>query len=90
MADTESLWQVMDDAYDKSVPPAGKEWQNSHGYAAEIRALADWLEAMWAAQQPTPESSLPFVQGLSMGMKLHREGTLNILRAEADRVEAGV
>jgi hypothetical protein len=35
------LWQVMDTAYDESVPPAGKEWQLSHGYAAEIRALVE-------------------------------------------------
>jgi hypothetical protein len=32
---------------------------------------------------------MEFVEGLAIGMAIHREGTLNILRAEADRAEAG-
>lgn len=43
MAGTKPLWQVMDDACSESVAPAGQEWQLGHGYAAEIRAIAEWL-----------------------------------------------
>jgi len=88
MADNPPLWQVMRDRYEeflriRPIPTEGER------YAAEIRALADWLEAMWAAQRPSAEIPTEFAQGLSVGMEMHREGTLNILRAEADKAEAG-
>lgn len=40
------LWKVMFDAYDTSPPApvdADNDWTDRHGYAAEIRALRDWL-----------------------------------------------
>ncbi len=40
------LWRVMFDAYDASPPApadADNDWTDRHGYAAEIRAVADWL-----------------------------------------------
>jgi hypothetical protein len=85
------LWEVMYNAYDQSTSPSGlaQDWADHHGYAAEIRAIADWLEAMWAAQGPPANIPMEFVEGLSIGMKIHREGALNILRAEANRAEAG-
>jgi hypothetical protein len=83
------LWKTMEVAYYKSESPQRVKWQNHHGYAAEIRALADWLEAMWTAQGPPANIPMEFIHGLSIGMEIHREGTINILRAEADRAEAG-
>jgi hypothetical protein len=84
------LWQVMYAAYDQSKAPDDVEyWEDNHGYAAEIRAVADWLEAMWTAQGPPSDIPVEFIHGLSIGMEIHREGTLNILRIEADRAEAG-
>ena len=41
------LWEVMRDAYD--TPPlapvdADDDWTDRYGYAAEIRAIAEWIE----------------------------------------------
>jgi hypothetical protein len=78
------LWVAMCAAYAATPPP----YHAAFYYAAEIRALADWLEAMWTAQGPSSGIQTEFGEGLSIGMEIHREGTLNILRAEADKAEA--
>jgi hypothetical protein len=82
------LWKVMQDAANEVSKTSGPI-HSRRGYAAELRAIAEWLEAMWAAQAPTPDIPIAFAEGLAMGMKMHREGTLNILRDEADRAEVG-
>jgi hypothetical protein len=42
---TTPLWRVMHNAYDNSTKPEGAEdWENEHGYAAEIRAIADEID----------------------------------------------
>jgi hypothetical protein len=90
------LWKVMRDAYIQSsgtlVDDLGREvlsGPDREEFAAMLCAIANWLEAIWAAQGPPASIPMEFVEGLSIGMKMHREGTLNILRAEADRAEAG-
>ena len=81
--DRKPLWKAMDDAY-------GVEDTAEESYVAIILAIADWLEAMWTAQKQSPKIPMDFVEGLSIGMQIHREGTLNILRAEADRAKAEI
>jgi len=85
------LWEAMDDARLESCLAHGflPRFTPRADRAAEIRAIAEWLEAMWAAQGPPLDLPVPLLEGLNIGMKMHREGTLNILRAEADRAEAG-
>jgi hypothetical protein len=68
----------MDDVYDRSVPPAGKEWQLSHGYAAEIRAIARWLEERATAAPEFEPEEMPVVWRLA-----------GMLLAEADRADEG-
>jgi len=42
MTTPEPLWRAMDLAYDRSVAPDGEPmWESYHGYAAELRAIAD-------------------------------------------------
>lgn len=85
------LWQAMAEA--RQGGPVGDDpmlaQMCGHLYAAEIRALADWLVAIWTAKGPPSGIQTEFGEGLSIGMEIHREGTLNILRAEADKAEAG-
>jgi hypothetical protein len=41
------LWREMYEAYDQSTAPSGlaQDWADHHGYAAEIRAIAQRLAA---------------------------------------------
>jgi hypothetical protein len=66
------LWRVMNLAYDNSSHP---QWEEHHGMAAEIRAVADWIKRR---------------QEFEYGHTLRdvRE-VLGWLRAEADRAERG-
>ena len=38
---TEPLWWVMHRAFDYSSAPPGCEWDDHHGYAAELSVIAD-------------------------------------------------
>lgn len=81
------LWRVMHRAYDESAPPGGGEWTNSCGYAAEIRALADWL----VPEEPEPEvPDFPDANDMAPWQRWHeRKRTRQRLLAEADRAERG-
>ena len=71
------LWRKMEVAYSESEKPGGVEnWLSEHGYAAEIRAIADELQERRS--------------NLETGYNLRPEGIIAWLRAEADRAEAGV
>ena len=70
------LWRAMDAAYDNSTKPEGAEfWKNEHGYAAELRAIADWLESTY--------------HGTPLMVRVGAEDIAKRLRWEADRAEAG-
>jgi hypothetical protein len=69
------LWKVMRDAYDRSEAPPGAIWEDEHGYAAELRAIAEEIETRYRA---TP-----------LMMRVGAEDIAKMLRAEADRAEAG-
>jgi hypothetical protein len=64
------LWRVMDDAFMKARP------QSSHGIAAELRAIAQWIRA---------KHLLPLATETYIGANVVAAELL----AEADRAEAG-
>jgi hypothetical protein len=94
MAD-KKLWEVMRDAYaassgyyitafEQSALPGPRRQE----FEAMLLALAGWLEAVWAAQKPSPpDQGESFLLGMKVAEKIHREGTLNILRAAAAEAE---
>ena len=47
MSSNEPLWRLLYDAYDNSTDSDGgmQNWSERNGYAAEIRAVADEIEA---------------------------------------------
>ena len=72
------LWEVMRRAYDLSPPvpvDADLDWIDRHGYAAEIRALRDWIEKRQVDEYGV---TLPDVREV-----------IGWLTAEADRAERG-
>ena len=74
------LWEVMRHAYDQRSPESDDRTDDRLGYAAEIRALADWL---------VPEEKPPGVYNSSSYTAFRtREGLRHRLLAEADRAEA--
>jgi hypothetical protein len=78
------LWEVMRRAYDTSPPApadADNDWTDRHGYAAEIRALRDWLV-------PVDENGDP-IGYLTCAQVEDRLWIRSILTAEADRAERG-
>ena len=82
------LWRVMHRAYDESAPPGPGEWTNGCGYAAEIRALRDWLvpeEAPPHRGMRPGGSTLTHQETLSM----ERQRLRALLTAEAERAEKG-
>lgn len=89
MTDTpqEPLWRVMYQAYDTSSHP---QWEEHHGMAAEIRAVADWL----VPEEPEPPAGdgEPWPQAYqqrSDAMWEQRQTLRQRLLAEADRAERG-
>ena len=87
----QALWEVMRDAYDVSPPlpvDANLDQINRNGYAAEIRALRDWL----VPEEPPPHrgmrpggTNLTYQETLSV----ERQRLRALLTAEADRAERG-
>ena len=78
MSDRPPLWEVLRRAYDTSpLAPmdADDDWTDRHGYAAEIRAVRDWL---------VPEEGPPAGAYWSERQRLRA-----LLTAEADRAERG-
>ena len=79
------LWKVMRTAYACSTAPNGstRDWTGRDGFAAEIRAVAEWLVP---EEEPLPDS----VHG---GNRFDRQAERQRLRAllitEADRAERG-
>jgi hypothetical protein len=57
------------------MPPQGEVWEERHGYAAEIRAVADWIVGHY--------------YGTPLSVRVGAEHIIERLRAEADRAEAG-
>ena len=85
------LWEVMRRAYDLSPPvpvDADLDWIDRHGYAAEIRAVADWL----IPDDPVPdvvlESDLEAFT-IYMAFNRMRMHLRQQLLDEADRAERG-
>lgn len=78
------LWLEMRTAYDCSTAPNGStgDWTERDGFAAEIRAVRDWL---------TPEAAEPLqpCPGSSWGRWHERQRLRAILTAEANRTEKG-
>ena len=85
------LWRKMEVAYRESEKPGGVEnWLSEHGYAAEIRALADWLVPDEPdAPRSTDGSWNAAVQMGSDAIWMQRQHLRKLLLAEADRAEAG-
>ncbi len=85
------LWRVMFDAYDTSPPApadADNDWTDRHGYAAEIRALADWL----VPEEPPPHRGMrPGGTNLTHRetLSVERQRLRALFTAEADRAEKG-
>lgn len=86
MADRESLWKVMDRAYTElfetiTGPDDKEDIAPETGYAAEIRAIADWL---------VPEDPMVVEGGRTYEqnwLAAERERLCNLLLAEADKAE---
>ena len=76
------LWEVMRAAYDCSTAANGSthDWTDRHGYAAEIRAVRDWLVP--ETEPPTTDNRL--ARDWTIRMRLR-----DLLTAEADRAERG-
>jgi hypothetical protein len=71
----EPLWRAMEDASTAIIPPSSK------CYAAELRAIADWL---------VPEELIPrTLQGHRIVAIQERRRIRRVLLAEANRAEAG-
>ena len=73
----------MFDAYDTAPaapPEADNDWTDRHGYAAEIRAVRDWLVP--ETEPPTTDNRL--ARDWTIRMRLR-----DLLTAEADRAERG-
>ena len=84
------LWEVMRAAYDCSTAANGStdDWTELDGYAAEIRALRDWL----VPEEPPPHrgmrpggTNLTYQETLSV----ERQRLRDLLTAEADRADRG-
>jgi hypothetical protein len=88
MTDTQDqpLWRVMHKAHSAVSDPFGKAIRAS--YAAEIRAVADWL----VSKQPEPEMQTlpPTVDyGTAWALWHQRDDLRQRLLAEADRAARG-
>jgi hypothetical protein len=84
MSSNEPLWKVMNDAYNYA------EWEtrDENGYAAEIRAIADWL----VPEEDEPPTTPPAPHDIPMRDILWiayntRQTTRRRLLAEADCAE---
>jgi hypothetical protein len=87
---TDPLWVVLDDAMDAALVSGVSTKSSALIRAAELRAIASWLEAKWTAPGPTPNAlGDPFIKSSQMGEVFHREATLNVLRSEAERAARG-
>ena len=79
------LWEVLRRAYDVSPPApvdADLDWIDRHGYAAEIRALRDWL----VPEDASPPDGFPLWAATRW---LERQRLRALLTTEADRAERG-
>jgi len=72
------LWEAMRDAYCYGSQPG----QCGHGYAAEIRALRDWL----VPEESVEDAPGRFVNGCCLE---DRQRLRALLTTEADRAERG-
>ena len=79
------LWWAMQGAYFSGRNPG---LSDRHGYAAEIRAVADWLIPDDPVPEIVLESSLDAF-GLYMAFHRQRMHLRERLLAEADRAERG-
>ena len=72
------LWRVIRGAYDTSTAPSGEveDWTERDGYAAELRAIADWIRQ----RHPLTPDSQTYVGANVVAAEL---------LAEADRAEGG-
>lgn len=77
------LWEEMRTAYDCSTAPNGTtdDWTERDGFAAEIRALRDWILAELATD---PED-----EGWGPSNLIELPDLEALLTAEADRAERG-
>jgi hypothetical protein len=81
MSTPEPLWRVMLAAGDLCELPDDRPWDEHHVYAAELRAIADWL---------VPEEVEPDECDRAIRLRwLERQRIRFELLAEADRAEAG-
>jgi hypothetical protein len=75
------LWHIMQEAYFRGRDPGHSE---RHGYAAELRALADVV----APKEDEP--LLPFIEpDYAMGARIRGQRIRALLLAEAKRAEKG-
>ena len=79
------LWKVMRTAYDCSTAPNGStgDWIERDGFAAEIRAVAEWLVP---EEEPLPDS---LYGGNRFDRQAERQRLRALLTTEADRAERG-
>ena len=85
------LWREMHDAWDTAPPApadADDDWTYRHGYAAEIRAVADWLIPDDPIPDVVMESDLDAF-GIYMVFNRMRMHLRQQLLTEADRAERG-
>lgn len=87
------LWRAIREAYGCSAAPSGNQddWTERDGFAAEIRALRDWLLPEEEVNYKALFSSLPanrvdYALALQGGQ---RQALREILTAEAERAERG-
>jgi hypothetical protein len=83
MNDTQNqpLWRVMEGAFLEGRNPG---FSDRHGYAAEIRAVANWLVP--EEVKPNDEFCIPPVHSM---LWQRRQALRHRLLAEADRAERG-
>lgn len=85
------LWQVMVDAYDTSPPApadADNDWTDRHGYAAEIRAVANRIDSGEVEIQRPPSTASLYAL-LQWARCDERRRIRDELLLEADRAERG-
>ena len=88
MADSMIASEIVQILWPGSINPVPTEEEKDTS-ASILRAVAYWLEKVWAAQGAPPTPQSPFEIGMQLAEKIHREGTLSILNHEADRIDGG-
>jgi hypothetical protein len=86
MADRK-LWAVMRDAYDESDDGTRNDWKVRHGYAAELRAIADRAEYMDPPEPPLTSPCSEYDSGFGHGALAMQQQFVAWLRAAAAEAE---